>query len=253
MDMQPPEWLKLSDELAWPLVGMGLATLRPEQAGSPDMNVIPYLALLHFAHCLETSVDANHAGKHSVAICLVRHCIETLTLVDIGLQDDSYAAPLLEAWKAHKKSHSDLRASLETHIWPRYSTGLWDESWAEYFGNLARAVQPYAHYTHELQGWQLAMVSGDFERKGALMLMGLHTYDPLKASRITLFHSLVGWTLGRLLVAHGRNMDVLARAQQIGALGHALGRSKLLFKRKEWGVELLPDMLFKEGADWRDP
>jgi hypothetical protein len=252
--MQPqPKWLKLGEEFLGPLIGMGLATLQQVRTSDPDLSMIPNLALLHFAHCLETSMEANRAGKHSVAICLVRHCIETLTLIDVGLQNDAFAKPLLASWKNGTTS-GNLRVRLEKDIWPRYGNGLWDESWAEYFGNLARAVQPYAHYTHELQGWQLAVISRDFfESSEYTALTGLRTYDSLKASRITLFHGLVVWTLGRLLLAHGGNRDVLDRAQQIEEWGHALGSSNLLFKRKDWGVELLADMFFRPGVDWRDP
>lgn len=90
-----PAWLRLSDDLLWPVVGMGLTTLQKLRENDPNANVIPYLALVHFAHCLEASMQANREGKHSVAICLVRQCIETLTLVDIGLQNDAFATPLL--------------------------------------------------------------------------------------------------------------------------------------------------------------
>jgi len=44
-----------------------------------------------------------------------------------------------------------------------YGTGLWDEPWSDFYGNLARAVQPYAHYT-TLHGassnWRMASANG---------------------------------------------------------------------------------------------
>ena len=54
-----------------------------------------------------------------------------------------------------------LRKSLEQHVWPNYGTGLRDETWTEFYGNLAGSQTIHAHYTPELQGWQFATVSCD--------------------------------------------------------------------------------------------
>jgi hypothetical protein len=194
---------------------------------------------------------ANENGKHSVAICLVRQCVEALTIAELGLQDKSYADPLLKAWEVGKKSHGELRASLEKHVWPKYGYGLWEETWSEFFGNLARAVQPYAHYTNELMGWQFQTIAyqGGEEFIG---MIGLQTYDPLLATRITLLHMLIGWALGRILLAQGKNPDVLQHRETIQRLGMALSKSKLLLEKRDWGLQLAPHMLFKPGYDWHD-
>jgi hypothetical protein len=63
---------------------------------------------------------------------------------------------------------------------------------------------------------------------------------------------LLTWMLGRLLLAHGRNPDALARAADIRSLGCALAASKLLFPGGDWGAQLAPHMLFKPGHTWRD-
>jgi hypothetical protein len=247
-----PQWLLLSDELLWPLIGMGLSTLHDAHIDDRDTFSWTHAALLHFAHCLEISMEANLKGRHSVAICLVRHCVESLTLVDIGLQDPAFRKPLLVAWEQGRKGHGELRAALEKAVWPAYGAGLWDETWAEYFGNLSKAVQPYAHYTQQLQGWQYSVLATMTDGYFAT-LDPFNSYDPLKATRITLLHALSGWTLGRLLLAHGKHTDVLQRREKIAALGTALAGSKLLWKRKDWGLELRPDLIFKPGHDWIDP
>jgi len=164
--------------------------------------------------------------------------VEALTIAEIALPVPSFAEPPPASWKEGKKSHGDLRKALEQSVWPSYGTGLWEESWAEMYGNLARAVQPYAHYTTELQGWQFATVAYD---GGTTFVAktGLETYDPLQASRITLCHMLLSYMLGRILLMHGRNPDVVARRESIVQLGHALGSSKLLFNRGEWWTQLL--------------
>lgn len=111
-------------------------------------------------------------------------------------------------------------------------------------------MQPYAHYTSELQGWQFVTV--DYEGgKEFTALFGLETYDALQATRITLFHMLLTYMLGRILLVHGKSHDVMSRRTEILELGQALGSSKLLFKRGEWWAQLAPHMLFKPGTDWR--
>jgi len=261
--MRKPKWLLLSDEILWPVIGMGLAVLDQRMRSSPtrlNQAEIPYTALLHFAHCLETSMKTNEEGKHSVAICLVRQCVEAITLIDIGLQENAYADPLLMAWKAGKKSHGELRASLQKNIWHQYGSGLWDEPWSDFFKNLAQAVQPYAHYSEELRHWQFATIwnedwveSQNTKPPEALQMTGLlGAYDPLKASRITLLHCLLGWALARLLLANGESKDVAHREHKINELGSHLARSKLLFHKQDWGIQLRGMMLFRPGVDWLD-
>ena len=246
-----PRWLVLCDELTWPIVGMGLAALQQGMV-NPELDDVPLLALLHFAHALLTSMDANREGRHSVAISLTRQCVETLTLVDLGLQSSAYRHPLLRAWRDGKITNGVLRQRLERDVWPSYGVGLWDEPWAEYFGHLAGAVQPYAHYTEELQGWQFVDIHTDFDRLESVTMFGLEGYDALKASRITLLHALSGWTLARLLLSHGRHPEVVDRAAMITAWGTALGSSKLLFRRQAWNVQLMPHMIFRGADAWVD-
>lgn len=131
------------------------AVLRSKAWKDAHARTIPYCALLHFRACLLASIQENRQGEHSVAACLLRQCVESLTLIEIGLLEESIGAPLVRDWHDGNKSHGELRRVLESQIWPRYGTGLWTEPWAEFFGNLAKAVQPYAHYSQQLMMWQL--------------------------------------------------------------------------------------------------
>jgi len=248
---EKPRWFELGDRLMWPLVGMGVATARSHRLSTPDLQALAELAICHHAGYLEASNYANRRGKHSPAICLIRQSVEALTIAEIGIQRREFAEPLLLGWKNGKKSHGELRKALEQDVWASYGTGLWDETWAEFYGNLARAVQPYAHYTSELQGWQFATVDYEGGREFTAMF-GLETYDALQATRVTFFHMLLTYMLGRILLAQRRNSDVMARRADIVELGKALGSSKLLFKRGEWWAQLAPNMLFKPGHDWHD-
>jgi len=235
----------------WPLIGMGVAAARSHNLATPDLQSLGELALCHHAGCLETSGHANRRGKHSAAVCLIRQSVEALTIAEIALQSREFAERNLLGWKEGKKSHGELRKALEKEIWPHYGSGLWDEPWSEFYGNLARAIQPYAHYSSELQGWQFVTVDYDGGRNFTATY-GLETYDPLQATRVTLFHMLLTYMLGRILLAHGKNADVVARREEILGLGRALGSSKLLFQRGEWWTQLAPHLLFKPGSDWRD-
>src|SRR5438552_7036328 len=134
-----PQWFTIGDQLLWPLIGMGIAATRSHRLSTPDLQALPELALCHHGGCIEAGGHANRRGKHSAAICLVRQSVEALTIAEIGLQSPEFAEPLLGAWKEGKKSHGELRKALEQNVWPQYGTGLWDETWAEFYGNLAKA------------------------------------------------------------------------------------------------------------------
>lgn len=250
MAEQKPNWLKLSEEIGPRVLLIGLNVLNPVDKPDLDAASMPYCALVHLAHCMEVSWSSNLKGQHSVAVCLLRQCVESLTIVDCGLQPDSLAIPLLTNWKEGKKKTSDIRIELEKHVWPRYGTGLWTESWAEFFGNLARAVQPYAHFSSELMGWQISL---DAVTAGVgIARFGPRTYDPLNASRITLFQSIIQWALGRLLLAAGHISRESSLPFELRSLGEHLSRSKLLFANKPWDVQLMPHMWFNDGSDWRE-
>jgi hypothetical protein len=90
-------------------------------------------------------------------MALLRQCVEALTIVDVGLQPHEFATDVLLSWVEDRLTQGQIRKKLEAERWPQYGCGLWQESWGEYFGNLARAVQPYAHYSRTLMGWQFSV------------------------------------------------------------------------------------------------
>jgi hypothetical protein len=253
-----PKWLQLGDILlgeVWPIADRELVRRKHPIA----VGGLPLLALYHLNGCLSASMTTNKEGRHSVAMCLLRHCIEALSVIEVGLQETAFAEPLLREWDEGRVSQGQLRARLEKATWPRYGSGLWAEPWSEFYGNLARAVQPYAHYTPELSGWQMAIEQG-VSHQGAgrtlvLMRVGPTAYEPVKASRLTLMHVLVVWTLARLLVfTQGQGADAgVARLDEVSKkVGPALAKSKLLFGRKDWAEELAPFVMFRPGASWLD-
>ncbi|MDP6422235.1 MAG: hypothetical protein QF672_13100 [SAR202 cluster bacterium] len=249
--MNKPVWLELTDELVKSIFPPVHEVLDAMNAGDLHLAMIPRMALFHLSGCLHSSMRANEQGLHSAVICLVRQCVEALTLVDLGLQAAEYREPRLEAWDSGKLTHGKMRQSLEADVWARYGNGLWDESWTDYFGNLARSVQPYAHYSPVLMGWQMSVVDNDASNRFHVAI-GPAVYDSLKASRITLLHSLVLWTSGRIVGENTANPEWQPITDQVDALGRSLGQSKLLLGTKNWADELAPHMLFRPGYDWRD-
>jgi hypothetical protein len=199
--MRDPEWKSVAAEVAPVVLSLTDRELSQNESGNPDANLIPHLATCHLNLCLNASFEANAAFQPSVAICLLRQCVEALTVIDVGFQDLSLRDPLLEEWRTGKSTTGALRKRLEETVWPRYGVGLWDESWTEFFSNLAKAVHPYAHYSPELLGWQQSIVAFDGGSR-FLVATGPRGQDPVKASRLALLQSLVIWALARLLLAN---------------------------------------------------
>jgi len=246
-----PAWLNISEAVLTPLLLATEERLLKRPASSTHLQMLPSVAVHHLGACAQTGMWANANGNHSVAISLMRHSVEALTVIDIALQDPAYADPLLKDWEDDKKSLGQLRAVLERDIWSRYGVGLWDEPWAEYFGKLARAVQPYAHFTKDLMGWLWSIQDFDGDKKFVIKT-GWHLFDPLKASRISLFQALITWTLGRLLLANNPPGCIRPALLRIPELGKSIGSSKLLFRDKNWDDELMPHIFFMPGQTWSD-
>lgn len=225
-----PEWLRLGESILGPLLRDTSNSLRVFSGADFHITQLPTLALTHLAHSLQTSIETNREGRHAVAISLLRHAVEALTIVELGLVDADFSYSLLEKWDSGKKSYGELRQALEQHVWPRYGSGLWDEPWSEFFARLAKSVQPYAHCSPELIQWNLAALtdasSGRFVASAGL-------YDATKASRLTPFHILVGWTLGRILFANRPPPAPLVKPDDVRALGSALSESDLLIKGQD--------------------
>lgn len=243
--MERPSWLRLGEQMLGPLLHDASVSLRGFTG--PDFHVtqLPALALYHLAHCLDSSMDANEKGRHAVALSLIRQAVEAITLIELGLCDSGFSYPPLLSWSEGRKSHGELRKELERQVWPRYGAGLWNEPWSVYFASLSKAVQPYAHCSPELLQWNLAVLT---RPQSGRFMVSAGTYDAGKASRITLLHVLVVWTLGRLIFANRPPQDALVQETQIRELGSALAKSKFLLAGEDWSVQLWPHMFFQGSA-----
>jgi len=244
-ERETPRWFQLGDELLWPTLELAYAIMQ-ERSGLPvNLIATPQLGAVHLLQCIDTSTKVNLEGRHAISLGLLRQCVESLGVVELGLLPASYSEPILEDWRKGRLKAGGIRKRLENDVWPRYGAGLWSESWGDFFGELAQAVQPYAHYGPELQEWQLAVMEGEKPRLTAegnylvLSRVGLRTYDPSKATRITLLHCLICWVVGRLIIANGG--DTRLNATGISDLGREIAGCDLLGGgRLKWHQEFWP-------------
>lgn len=175
--MKVPTWKRIVDELSGPIFTAADAVLKGKESSNLDASLIPHLALYHLFACINTSIEANAKAQPSCSMSLIRQYVESLTIVDLGLQKSAYRDPVLDQWHAGRRTTGEIRKHLAQTVWPRYGTGLWDESWEDYFFNLAKAVHPYAHYSPELMGWQMTILSYDGDNR-FLVSTGPQTADP---------------------------------------------------------------------------
>src|SRR3546814_10703776 len=92
------------------------------------------------------------------------------------------------------------------NVWQQYGSGLWTEPWSTSMREFVAAIQPYAHYGRSLAQWQYRIhriydaTEEDTDLKAVLELTP-RAYDPQQETRITLFHALLSYTLGRIWIA----------------------------------------------------
>ena len=209
--------------------------------------LIPTCALHHIMGCLTASRSARRACSPAIAIGILRQSVEALSLVDMGLQEATFSESLLQEWAAGKRTNGAIRQVLEKHVWGRYGNGLWTESWTEFYASLARAVQPYAHYSFGLVQWQMAVPElsrNDGDRFSGVAAVHPYVSDPTKLARIALFELLMVWVIGRLVIANKSNCVSHDSTAAIAALGDHLRSSPLLFQLAGWETQFLPHVMF---------
>lgn len=221
-----PEWFKLTDRATSETMKR-IANSVQELDLPLQVKFLPMQAHWFMLDSLLLANQANREGMHSNALALTRQCLESISVVELGLSSHAGAADVLLKWEADRATPGELRRWLSENVWPSYGSGLWTEPWADFMAHFARAIQPYAHYSTHLAKWQLRMHFPAMEegKHTAVAEWTPRAYDPQKATRITLFHAILTYTLGRIWVA-GRN-DVEFSAL-INRLGKALGKSKYL-------------------------
>jgi hypothetical protein len=164
-----------------------------------QIRTSPLQAFWFLSNSLFLASEANERGMHANSLSITRQCLEAISVIELGLSQVSGAEQVLLRWEADRELPGNIRKWLEANVWPKYGNGLWSESWSDFMGKLAKAIQPYAHYSAKLAQWQMRV--REFSRNGeddelhAIVECGPRNYDPQKATLITLYHALLIFTL----------------------------------------------------------
>lgn len=230
MTRNVPEWFHLSEEAAAQVMSR-IATSASSCQMSMQVQLAPTLAHWFMLDALLLANRANRDGMHANALSLTRQCLESLSIIELGISRHKDAESILVRWERDDLTPGKLRAWLEQHVWPKYGLGLWTEPWSTFMREFAAALQPYAHYNSKLAQWQVRLLPGQARQDSTAPMTALievrpRAYDPQKATRITLFHGILTYALGRIWMAS--NPDDASFSSLITRLGDALGESPYL-------------------------
>lgn len=225
-ESEKPEWFTRAEEAIDP-VCQRIATAIQSNDLPTHLALAPQEAVHFFMHSMKIAYEANKAGIHANALSQTRYCIEALAIIELGICRKNGREAILDDWLKGKATPGKIRQWLAREVWPSYGTGLWSESWADFMAKLAGAVQPYAHYTSQLAQWQSRLIFASPGEKIAYIESGPIVYDAQKATRITLYHSILYFSLGRILLANHSLEDMEFR-EIVSRFGDALGKSRYL-------------------------
>lgn len=230
-----PAWFSLTEEVT-PATMARLAESLRALPLPIQLRFLPLQAHWFVLDSLFLANRANREGMHANALALTRQCLEAISVIELGIAPYNAASEVLARWEKDEISAGEVRKWLSTNAWPSYGSGLWSEPWSEFMTHLARAIQPYAHYTTKLAQWQLRLHGArtDHEPLSAIVEWKPRAYDPQKATRITLFHAILTFCMARIWIAASKREDKGFEAL-ISRLGKALGESKYLDGRQtDW-------------------
>jgi hypothetical protein len=246
-----PDWFSLGEE-ATPEVMRRIATVTSAVPMSLQVQMSPKLAHWFMLDSLLLANQANREGMHANALSLTRQCLEALTVVELGICGHKGSEAILLKWDRDEITPGKLRAWLEQHVWPKYGSGLWSEPWTTFMREFAGALQPYAHYGSKLAQWQVRLLPGVGRKQSAaeattaLIEVRPRAYDAQKATRITLFHGILTYALGRIWIANNKTDSDFAAL--IKRLGIALGKSRYLDGHAtDWGQQFWAMMWQSDG------
>lgn len=246
-----PQWFRISEE-ASPEIMRRIAESVSSNTMTLQVKSAPMLAHWFMLDSLLLANQANRDGMHANALALTRQCLEAIAIIELGICGHFGAEATLLKWEDDSLTPGKLRAWLQENVWPQYGSGLWTEPWSTFMREFAGAIQPYAHYSRSLAQWQLRIhrlcdqTKPDSDLR-AILECAPRAYDPQKATRITLFHCLLHYALGRIWIA-GNPAD-MAFAALVKRLGVALGKSRYLDGHEtNWGQQFWAMMWERSGG-----
>ena len=239
----PDYWKKTHEDL-----NLELATVvRCAWIANPPVSDLQLQLIPHYAgkHCLQSvrvSRLANEGATPAVAVGLLRDAVEALSIVALSISDDGKKARLLDKWNKERLSAGELRKHLEREVWPNISiTGLWGETWADFWASLARSVQPYAHFSPLRMRWHqnVQFIEGQWH---VLINHPSGDFEIYRAARIVAFQLLIFWAFAELVcVFNGAPSNQLVQlASHSQKAKEWLAKHDMFFQGKGWEIQLLP-------------
>ncbi|WP_342239376.1 hypothetical protein [Inquilinus sp. OTU3971] len=241
-----PDWFTIGEE-ANPEVMRRIAESVSSLPLELQVRSAPMLAHWFLLDSMLLANRANRDGMHANALALTRQCVEAISIIELGICGHHEAEAKLLKWESDKLTPGSLRAWLGSSVWPRYGAGLWTEPWSTFMREFAAAVQPYAHYGRNLAQWQSRLHRfNPKDDRHMVIEMTPRAYDPQKATRITLFHMILTFTLGRIWIA--ANSDDGDFTALVKRLGVALSKSRYLDGHKTDWSEQFWAMVWERGG-----
>lgn len=121
-----------------------IATAASGNQMSVQVRLTPALAHWFMLDSLLLANKANREGMHANALSLTRQCLESLSVIELGICGHKDAESVLQKWGSDDFTPGKLRTWLEKHVWSGYGTGLWHEPWATFMREFAAALHPLA-------------------------------------------------------------------------------------------------------------
>lgn len=251
----PEYWQKTHEPL-----NVGLQrVVRGAWANHPPVADLQLQFIPHYAgkHCLESvrlSRLANEGGAHAVAVGLLRDAVEALSLVAVGICPNSDKVSILCQWNDEELRPGEIRQYLENHVWPDVTNlGLWGESWASFWRNFARSVQPYAHLTPLRLRWHqhVEIINGKWH---FWINHPAGDFELYRAARIVAFQLLVFWAFAELVCAFAAAPDdQLTQLKPMADDARRwLSTTEVFFQGQQWEVQLLPFVYPMSSRYWND-
>jgi len=181
--------------------------------------------------------------------------MEALSVVAMGISDCQDKVGILQKWEKEQLSQGEIRRALEQHVWATTELrGLWDESWSHFWRDLCGAVQPYAHFSPPLMRWHQRTEM----RNGKFYLWVNHPeggFEQYRADRIATFQLLVLWAFAELVCEfRAAPSDDIERLKEHAHLARQkLSKAPVFFHGENWGIQLLPFVFPKDGAEASQP
>ena len=248
MEYTAPEWFRLTEVLT-PQTFSRIGDAVENCQLSMQTKYSPLLAYWFMCDSFYLACEVNQKGMHANALALTRQSIEALGVVELGICKKEGAEETLAKWNGDNLKPGNLRAWLQNNVWQTYGPGLWNEPWSDFMREFAKAIQPYAHYCRDLAQWQQRLKNVTNEDDGSITAqieIGPRAYDPQKATRISLFHAILTFALGRIWIA--ANPQDTEFSALIFRLGEALGKSEYLDGHStDWGQQFWAMLWASDG------